>query len=128
MASEVGLSQQQAQDLVIDMGEAPGFSMGDAFVRPFSGESLTFSRGDAPKGTKVPAHSHPHEQIAFLEKGRLLIAIAGNEPVEVRAGQIVHLPSNVSHGVEFLEDSVLWDVFNPVRDDFMEMARAAQEG
>jgi quercetin dioxygenase-like cupin family protein len=106
----------------IDMQQTRGFAVGDVSIRPFSGESLTITRVDAPGGSAAPPHSHPHEQVAIVQSGHMRITIDG-KPVDVRTGELVHLPSGVEHGVEFVEDTVLWDVFTPVREDFMEMVK-----
>lgn len=117
---------QQTKDLWVDMRAAPGFEVGEVSIRPFSGDALTVTRVDAPGGSAAAPHSHVHEQIAIVQSGHLRMTIDGGEPIDVRGGELVHLPSGVEHGVEFVEDTVLWDVFTPVREDFMQMAQAAE--
>lgn len=64
-------------------------------------------------------HTHPHEQITLVERGRVLFVVDGEERVAV-AGDVLHFPSNVPHGATMLdEEVVLVDIFSPVREDFL---------
>ena len=64
-------------------------------------------------------HSHPHEQITLVERGRVRFSIGGAERV-VKAGDILHFPSDLPHGATILdEEVVLIDIFTPVREDFL---------
>ena len=81
-------------------------------------ESMTLARILLAKGAVVPTHQHPNEQIATVLEGRLRFTVGG-EAQEVVAGESVPLPANVPHQVEALEDSVVLDVFSPVREDWV---------
>lgn len=64
-------------------------------------------------------HSHPHEQITLVEKGRVKFFIAGEERI-VGPGDVLHFPSNLEHGATMLdEEVVLVDIFTPVREEFL---------
>ncbi len=64
-------------------------------------------------------HSHPHEQITLVERGRVLFTIDG-EPRAVAAGDVLLFPSGVPHGATMLdEEVVLIDIFTPIREDFL---------
>jgi quercetin dioxygenase-like cupin family protein len=39
--------------------------------------------------------------------------------VSVRAGEVLHIPSNVWHKAEALEDTLDMDVFSPPREDWL---------
>ena len=68
-------------------------------------------------------HSHPHEQITIVEKGRVRFEVDGRERIAT-AGDVLHFPSRVRHGATMLEEEVvLIDIFSPVREDFL-----AQDG
>ena len=82
------------------------------------GASMTIARLELQKYATVPEHSHVHEQIAMVERGALKFFIGGQEVV-VRGGEALEIPSNVPHGVEALEDSVVVDVFSPSREDWV---------
>ena len=73
------------------------------------------------KGVTVPKHSHENEQFAYVLEGALLFRIGDDqtEEVVVRAGEVLHIPSNVLHSAEALEDTVDLDVFMPPREDWL---------
>jgi len=70
------------------------------------------------KGSRLPQHSHPHEQTGYLVKGRMRLSI-GPEKDDVTTGDSWCIPGGVSHGAEILEDSVAIEVFSPVREDYV---------
>ena len=74
------------------------------------------------KGVVVPKHSHENEQFAYVLEGALLFRIGDDqsEEVIVRAGEVLHIPSNVPHSAEALEDTVDLDVFVPPRQDWLD--------
>lgn len=63
-------------------------------------------------------HSHPHVQSTFVESGRFVFSIDGQER-EVQAGDSFVIPSNAEHGCVCLEPGKLVDCFTPRRDDFL---------
>ncbi|MEO5634638.1 cupin domain-containing protein [Gaiella sp.] len=81
-------------------------------------EMMTIARIHLSAGAIVPSHSHPHEQVATVLEGRLRFVV-GDEVHLVARGDSMFVPSGVSHDVEALEDSLVLDVFAPVRDDWV---------
>jgi quercetin dioxygenase-like cupin family protein len=79
---------------------------------------MTIARISLAAGAVVPSHEHPQEQVANVLEGRLRF-IVGTEEYVVEAGDSVIVPSGVSHRVEALTDSLVLDVFAPVRDDWL---------
>lgn len=75
---------------------------------------LTFKKGAI--GT---LHKHPHEQIGYVVSGSFEVEEKGFGKKIVKAGDTYQIPSNIEHGVVALEDSVLLDVFTPMRQDFL---------
>ena len=69
----------------------------------------------------MPKHSHENEQFAYVLEGALLFRIGDDqsEVVVVRAGEVLHIPSNVPHSAEALEDTLDLDVFVPPRQDWL---------
>ena len=51
-------------------------------------------------------------------EGRLRFVVGGEEQ-EVTAGESMFVPGGVPPEVEALEDSLVLDVFSPVRDDWL---------
>ncbi len=64
-------------------------------------------------------HTHPHEQMTLVVKGRVKFIIDGEERI-VSAGDVLHFPPNNRHGATMLdEEVVLIDIFSPIREDFL---------
>src|SRR6476619_5207859 len=81
-------------------------------------ETMTIGRILLSAGAIVPSHHHVHEQVANVLAGRLRVVVGGDEQI-VSAGESVFIPSEMPHSVEAVEDSVVLDVFSPVRDDWV---------
>jgi quercetin dioxygenase-like cupin family protein len=69
-------------------------------------------------GTHVAAHSHPHEQIVWMLKGRMEFRI-DNERRVLEAGGIASIPGGVEHEGWCQEDTEVVDIFAPPREDFL---------
>jgi quercetin dioxygenase-like cupin family protein len=82
------------------------------------GANMTVARIRVRKSAVVPLHSHVNEQISMLESGALRFVLEGTERI-LRAGEILQIPPGVPHMVEALEDSVVVDLFAPVREDWI---------
>ena len=86
--------------------------------RMLNTDTMTLAWITLAKGAVVPRHDHPNEQIATVLEGRLRFRVDGTEFVAA-AGESVPLAANVPHEVEALEDSIVLDVFSPVREDWL---------
>ncbi|MBP1930995.1 cupin domain-containing protein [Ammoniphilus resinae] len=102
-----------------------GFSLGDVIQRPFTGDQMMVVRGEAPKGAIVEKHSHPHEQMLYVISGSLRFQLEEEEQV-LGPGEIVHIPSGKEHSLVFLEDSLILDVFSPIREDMLKKLEQQQ--
>jgi quercetin dioxygenase-like cupin family protein len=102
-----------------------GFPMGGFTLRPFGGDELMVVRVDGPAGSLAAAHAHPHEQMCVIVEGRVRFRI-GDEETEAGPGDVLHIPSGVEHEAEVLEDTVFFDVFHPIRADFLEKIAASR--
>jgi len=76
-------------------------------------------------GPRASSQHPPHHRPIGLERsfstvleGRLRFVVGGEEQ-EVTAGESMFVPGGVPHEVEALEDSLVLDVFSPVRDDWL---------
>lgn len=69
------------------------------------------------QGAVGASHSHPHEQIGYVLKGRFDITL-GEEHTVITAGDTYYVPPDVVHGVVALEPGTLLDLFTPQREDF----------
>lgn len=71
------------------------------------------------KGAIVPMHQHDAEQMTYILQGALRFLVGGQD-VTVREGEVLHIPSNVPHQAEALEDTFELDVFSPIRQDWLD--------
>lgn len=71
------------------------------------------------KGAVGAKHSHPHEQIGYIASGKLIYQEDGSEDKELQTGDTYYVSPNVVHGIQVLEDTVLLDIFTPMRKDFV---------
>ena len=64
------------------------------------------------------AHSHPHDQMAYVISGRLRVR-AGAETFEAGPGDTFVIRGGVEHQASALAPSVVIDVFTPCREDYV---------
>lgn len=79
------------------------------------GQNVTYARVEMKKGLIVPEHHHFNEQISHVAQGSLRFRIGGRE-VTVGAGEMIHIPPDVPHWTEALEDAIVFEIFSPARD------------
>ncbi len=86
-----------------------------------TGDRVMLAHVYLEKGFVVPRHAHDNEQITYVLEGALKFWIGEEEEevVVVSSGQVLHIPSNVFHKAEALEDTVDVDVFAPPREDWL---------
>lgn len=86
-----------------------------------SGERAMLAQIFLEKGATVPAHSHENEQFTYLLQGVLKFWIGEDrQEVTLRAGEVLHIPSNVPHEAQALEYCLDVDVFSPPRQDWLD--------
>lgn len=84
------------------------------------GANMMISRVVLEEGFVLATHSHENEQFVVLLSGHCVFTIgqAGESgamrDVDLRAGQVLLLPSWVPHGVRALARSEILDLFSPV--------------
>lgn len=87
-----------------------------------TGDRMMIAHVYIKKGAVVPRHSHDNEQLTYILDGALHFWIGEDEAEEivVRSGEVLHLPSNVPHKAQALEDTLDVDVFCPPRQDWLD--------
>lgn len=78
------------------------------------------------KGSRVPPHHHPHEQITYIVSGRLRVRIDEHQAT-LGAGDVYAIDRNREHEIEILEDAVVVDIFSPHRPEYR-LPDGTQEG
>jgi quercetin dioxygenase-like cupin family protein len=71
------------------------------------------------KGSVGAIHQHVHTQGSFVESGVFEVNIAGEKKI-LKQGDVFFIPPSTDHGVIALEEGVLVDSFNPLREDFIQ--------
>ncbi len=82
-----------------------------------SSEDIMLVRHVMQVGWQGARHSHPHEQLVYVIRGRLSFK-RGNESFEIAAGDSLIVPGGVDHQASAVEDSEVLDVFTPSREDY----------
>jgi len=90
--------------------------------RLITGDRMMLAHVYLKKGCIVPKHFHENEQLTYILEGALRFRIGedGEKEVVVRAGEVLHIPSNVKHQAEALEDTLDVDIFSPPRQDWLD--------
>ena len=133
-----GLDKGRAESKPNDAAQRAGASSSTRLDRPFPfehlaegiarqmihGDRLMVCRLTIAAHTVTPMHSHTHEQITLVERGRVDFIVDG-ERRTAKAGDVLVFPSNIQHGATMLdEEVVLIDIFSPLREDFLPKAGA----
>ena len=84
-----------------------------------TGDRVMLSELVLKKGCVVPAHHHENEQVSYVIRGTLKFEVNGREII-LRAGDVLHIPSNVVHSATALEDTLDIDIFSPPRQDWLD--------
>jgi len=103
--------------------DIPKETLSDVLDRKLiTGDRIMLAHVYLKKGAIVPRHSHENEQITYILEGGLRFWIGPDESevIDVRAGEVLHIPSNVPHKAEALEDTLDVDIFSPPRQDWLD--------
>jgi quercetin dioxygenase-like cupin family protein len=90
--------------------------------RLVTGERMMIAHVYLDEGAVVPKHEHDNEQLTYILQGCLRFKLGddGSQVVEVRAGEVLHIPSGQPHEAVALEDTLDVDVFAPPRQDWLD--------
>ena len=90
--------------------------------RIVSGERTMVAHVYLQRGAIVPRHSHDNEQLTYILEGKLRFWVGDDlsTTIDVGAGEVLRLPSNVPHKAEALEDTLDVDIFSPPRQDWLD--------
>ena len=90
-----------------------------------SGERETMAQIYLKRGALVPQHAHESEQMTYVLQGALRALVNGDEVI-VREGEILHVPPQVPHQAEAIEDTFTLDLFCPIRPEWLDQPEAVQ--
>jgi len=80
-------------------------------------DHMTFAHWEIEKGASLPAHSHPHEQVAHVLKGKFELTV-GTETRVLSPGMGAIIPPDTPHSGRAVTDCRIIDTFYPVREDY----------
>lgn len=86
-----------------------------------TGQDMMLAQVFLAQGALVPKHQHINEQFTYIISGglRFWMGDDGAEVIDVMAGEVLHIPSNVWHKAEALVDTLDVDIFSPPRADWL---------
>ncbi|MGO6666578.1 cupin domain-containing protein [Rhizobium ruizarguesonis] len=64
------------------------------------GHEVVQVRVDFAPDVLAPSHTHPGEEIAFVIEGTLEYQLEGRQPVTLKAGQSLFIPTGVTHSAK----------------------------
>jgi quercetin dioxygenase-like cupin family protein len=86
---------------------------GDMLVKPLiKGDEMTFLEIRYAAGVGSPLHTHTHESIAYVVKGKVKSTVGSDEFI-MGPGDVCRHPKDVLHGLEAIEDSVVVEIKSP---------------
>ncbi len=81
------------------------------------GEKMMLCEFTAEAGVEIPLHSHPHEQVGFVQSGQVEFTVAGEIWI-ANPGDAYAIPGGVEHAAKFLERTILLELFSPPREEY----------
>lgn len=80
--------------------------------------NVMMARIEFEAGAIGAAHSHPHIQCSYVERGEFKLTIDGVTET-LKTGDSFLVPSNQIHSAIAVTAGTLIDVFTPMREDFL---------
>jgi len=120
-------------DYFIDPEEAPKISqmkgLETTVLTGLHGERMMMVLNATLPGHSVPLHSHHHEQVGMVCRGRGMLRI-GDEERTVEEGDFYCIPAGVPLGDICLgeEPFVMLDIFHPAGEDLVNGRKPARGG
>jgi len=124
------MSENKEIPYFINLNQAPKIlqmiGLETTILTGLHGEQMMMALNATLPGHTVPLHSHPHEQIGMVYRGKARLRIDDEERI-VQMGDLYRIPANVPHSDTCLGDEpfVMLDVFYPVREDFIAQVERA---
>jgi quercetin dioxygenase-like cupin family protein len=86
-----------------------------------TGEKMMIARMNFKDGFVVPLHHHVHEQITQVISGKMRFWFGANKEqvMDLEAGEVVVIPSNVPHEALMIGEVVEIDSWSPPREDWL---------
>ena len=100
--------------------DTPWDDAGGGVVRQVLGynDNIMMVKVKFKKGQEGAMHTHPHSQVTYVASGKFEFTIGGVTKI-VEAGDALYKQPGIEHGCVCLEDGILIDCFNPMRENFI---------
>ena len=104
----------------LDWSAIPVETIAEGITRQMvTGDRIMVCRLTLAPRTVTAIHTHVHEQMTLVERGRADFFVEGQKRT-AKAGDVLLFPSGILHGATMLEEEVvLIDIFSPLREDFL---------
>ncbi|MCR4824526.1 MAG: cupin domain-containing protein [Bacteroidales bacterium] len=111
---------QQSGNFIFE-SETAWHDAGGGVVRQILGynDDIMMVKVKFKKGQEGAMHSHPHSQVTYVASGKFEFTV-GDVTKIVEAGDALYKQPGIPHGCVCLEDGILIDCFNPMRENFLE--------
>lgn len=86
-------------------------------IRIMASGRMMFTQIRVKGGARIPRHHHEAEQVVFLWKGKMRVTTGDGPPRLLVPGDIWVVPSNVTHGIEYIGDCEALEAVSPLRLD-----------
>ncbi|HEY5691958.1 MAG TPA: cupin domain-containing protein [Cyclobacteriaceae bacterium] len=107
----------------INWDEVPQEQVNPSMKRQIiTGEKMMIARMNFKDGFVVPLHHHVHEQITQVVTGsmRFWFGEEKDQVMDLHAGDVVVIPSNVPHEALMIGEVVEIDSWSPPREDWLD--------
>lgn len=89
---------------------------GNLVVKPLiKGDQMTFLEIHYAAGVGAPLHTHTHEFVAYVVKGKVKSTVGEDEFI-MGPGDVCRHPIGVLHGLEAIEELVVVEIKSPAPD------------
>ncbi|HLW95885.1 MAG TPA: cupin domain-containing protein [Solirubrobacteraceae bacterium] len=89
--------------------------------RMIATDRVTLVQFNLEQGALVAEHRHPNEQVTYIVEGHLRFHLGedGEDVVDVKSGEVLHIPPDLPHSADVVETTFAIDVFTPRREDWL---------
>lgn len=86
---------------------------GEVTLKPMMvGDKMIMLEIHYPSGSGSPVHTHDHESVCYVVKGKVKVFVEGEEYTLGPGDACIH-PKGIAHGIESLEDAVILEIKSP---------------
>jgi quercetin dioxygenase-like cupin family protein len=112
----IACKNADVQAIAVNAVEGKPVYGGALLVKPLiKGDEMTFLEIHYAAGVGSPLHTHTHESIAYVVKGKVKSTVGAEEFI-MGPGDVGRHPAGVLHGLEAIEESVVVEIKSPAPD------------